>query len=151
MSPCRLCIVIASILFSATLQAGVYRWVDENGVTVYSQVPPPADIQTQKMKAPPPPPVTEKEAWKEVNQDWKRMRDRRDILKEQATADSERAGRTQDEKKNCEIARRTIDELEFSRRKLIKTADGKIQRMSAEDREERLLKAREMQSKYCEQ
>ncbi|MCB1829235.1 MAG: DUF4124 domain-containing protein [Chromatiaceae bacterium] len=151
MSPRRLLLVITSLLLPATLQAGVYRWVDENGVTVYSQVPPPADIQREQMPAPPPPPVTEKEAWKEVNQDWRKMRDRRDIIKEQATADSESAARTQDKKKNCEIAQRTIEELEFSRRKLIKTADGKLQRISAEEREERLVKAREMQSKYCEQ
>ena len=92
MLPHRLSAVITGILLSATIQAGVYRWVDENGVTVYSQVPPPVDVQKKQMEAPPPPPVTEKEAWEEVNQDWKKMRDRQDIVKEQATANSEQHG-----------------------------------------------------------
>jgi len=149
MLPHRLIAIITGILLSATIQAGVYRWVDENGVTVYSQVPPPVGVQKKRIEAPAPPPVTEKEAWEAVNQDWKAMHDRQDIIKEQATADSERAEKTQNEEKNCAIAQRTLEELENSGRKRVKTADGKIQRMSAKERQEQLTKAREMESQYC--
>ena len=149
MLPHRLSVIITGILLSATLQAGVYRWIDENGVTVYSQVPPPVGVQKQQIEAPPPPPVTEKEAWEAVNRDWKAMHDRQDIIKEQATADSEHAEKTQNEQKNCAIAQRTIEQLEYSRRKLVKTADGQIQRMSAKEREQQLTEAREMESQYC--
>ena len=149
MLPHRLSAIITGILLSATIQAGVYRWVDENGVTVYSQVPPPVGVQKKRIDAPVPPPVTEEEAWKAVNQDWKAMHDRQDIIKEQATADSERAEKTQNEEKNCAIAQRTLEELENSGRKRVKTADGKIQRMSAKEREQQLTKAREMESQYC--
>ena len=150
MLPYRLCVIIAGILFSVTVQAGIYRWVDENGVTVYSQFPPPADVEKKKIDAPSPPPVTEEEAWKEVNQDWKKMQDRQDIIKEQAIADSERGQKEQDEQKNCDTAQRMIEQLENSRNKRMRTADGKTIRTSAEEREEQLLKAREMEEKYCD-
>ncbi|MCP4287673.1 MAG: DUF4124 domain-containing protein [Gammaproteobacteria bacterium] len=146
----RLGALIAGILLSATIQAGVYRWVDENGVTVYSQVPPPAAIEKKQMETQPPPPNTEQEAWEEVNQDWKKMRDRQDLLKEQATADSENAERAQAGPKNCDIARRTIEQLKHSYRKVIKNADGNNQIMPTAERRKQLDKAYEMEEKFCE-
>ena len=145
----RLSVVISGILISAAIQADVYRWVDENGVTVYSQVPPPADVQKKKIEAPPAPPVTEKEAWSEVNQPWKKMRDREDLIKEQSTADSEQLQKQQAREKNCETAQRSIEELSNADLKFIRKSDGTIERLSADERRKQLSKAREMEKEHC--
>lgn len=149
MQPIHISATLLGILLSATIQAGVYRWVDENGVTVYSQVPPPVEIQKKRMDIPAPPPTTEKEAWQELNHDWKKMRDRQDLVTEQAIADSEQNEKKQAEETNCNIAQRTIEQLDNSLRRLVKTASGYTRPMPASEREERLQKAREMEKKYC--
>ena len=145
----QLSVTVVGLLLSATIQAGVYRWVDENGITVYSQVPPPVEIEKKRMDIPPPPTTTEKQAWEELNGDWKKMRDRQDLIKEQAIAKKEQSGKKQAEEKNCGIAQRTLEQLDNSLRRLVKTADGDTRQMSASEREERLQKAREMKQEYC--
>ena len=149
MMPLRLSAIIAGILLSAALHAGVYRWVDENGVTVYSQVPPPADIEKKLMEAPPPPPVSEEKAWEEVNRDWREMRDRQDVTKEQAIADSEKQEKQQKQEENCETAQRSIKELRNPDIKFIQKRDGTTERLSAKEREKQLSKARDMEEEYC--
>jgi len=149
MLACRLSLIVAGILLSVAIQAGVYRWVDENGVTVYSQVPPPADVQKERIDPTPPSPVSEKEAWKEVNQEWRKMQDRQDITKEQAIADSDQSKKKHDEEKNCSIAQRTLQQLGSSRRNRVRTPEGGVKRMPAKEREDRLREAREMEEKYC--
>lgn len=146
----RATLIALGLLLFTSVQAGVYRWVDQDGVTVYSQVPPPANVATKKIEPPPPPSVTEKEAWQEVNQNWSAMRDRVDVKKEQATADAEQEEKKQKEENNCTVARQTIQHLESSEWQRMRTANGKIKRLTTEEREERLQEAHEMQEKYCE-
>jgi len=147
----RATLITLGLTLSISVHAGVYRWVDKDGVTVYSQVPPPADVETKKIEPPPPPSVTEEEAWQKINQNWGDMRDRVDVKKEQATADAERNDKKQKEETNCNVARQTIQQLESSEWKRMRTADGKVKRLSSEERDERLREAREMEEKYCEQ
>ena len=72
-TPHRLAAVLLGVLFATVGHSGVYRWVDENGVTVYSQVPPPASIDNKKMDLPPPPPPTstEQQAGPGLSQEWR--------------------------------------------------------------------------------
>lgn len=78
------------------------------------------------------------------------MRDRVDVKKEQATADAEQEEKKQKEENNCTVARQTIQHLESSEWQRMRTANGKIKRLTTEEREERLQEAHEMQEKYCE-
>ena len=37
--------ILISVSFALTANADIYKWIDENGVTHYSNTPPPADVQ----------------------------------------------------------------------------------------------------------
>ena len=148
--PFRLSVVVGGIILSAAVHAGVYRWVDENGVTVYSQVPPP-EVETEKKQIdlPPPPGNTQQEPGQNLEQTWRDMRDRQDLTKEQGDADAEHEQRQQAEETNCGIARRTLEQLDNSERRLVKTASGYTREMTDSERKKRLDKAREMEQKFC--
>ncbi len=45
------CVVLGFLTFSA--HAGMYKWVDEEGNTHYTQSPPPDDIEAETIKPPP--------------------------------------------------------------------------------------------------
>ncbi len=49
------------LLMSGMALAGVYRWVDENGKVVYSQMPPPESVKSEKIQVNAPPPATRNE------------------------------------------------------------------------------------------
>ena len=62
-------VLLLLILAVATVGATIYKWVDEKGVTHYSETPPPKQ-KAQKIQAPPPPPSTTTEGGKPAPKTW---------------------------------------------------------------------------------
>ncbi len=72
-----LILIVFTLLISAPLAAKTYRWVDENGVTVYSQKPPPAGPVIE-IKPPPPPAISPEEAQRKLDAQKQRLEDLRE-------------------------------------------------------------------------
>ena len=55
----RSSLLLAACLLAATCagsaSAALYKWTDANGRIVYSDQPPPANVKTEQLRAPPPP------------------------------------------------------------------------------------------------
>ena len=139
--------ILALCCFAAA-EAGMYRWVDENGVTVYSQTPPP-DRQSVSIAAPPPPARNSQDTTGVLEEQMKKFQDRRDLKTEnaerQAETDALQAKRDQD----CQAARHNMTILEGPPRKLISTPDGQYHRLDPEERQEQIDKAQKLIDEYC--
>ncbi len=140
---------LAVNLWFSCAMAETYRWVDENGGTVYSQTPPPGGIPADRIKAPPPPARSANEAWKGLDKQWQEMQDREDAEKEQNVQREADEKRQSEIDSNCLAAKHNLQILESNNRKLIRTPDGVYHRVLPEERQEEIEKARKIIEESC--
>jgi hypothetical protein len=139
-------IILATWLLPAT--AKTYRWVDENGVTQYSQSPPPEGKAT--IIKPPPKPSTPPDAT------MKKLKAQLDAINKEkkgnadakAKADGE-AKNAEIKKQNCENAKKNLATLEQSPRIRMKMDDGSYKMLADEERTAQIEKAKENIKKNC--
>lgn len=129
-------------------QAAMYKWVDENGVTQYSQYPPP-NRKTEVMVPPPPPAEDPDGTQKKLEATLQKQDEQRKAAEtaeqEQAKARDETEIRT----KNCQIARSNLAKLTAGGRKRIVGPDGVATYLTDEDRETKIAEAKQQIEKYC--
>ncbi len=141
-------LLLSALLVTVPALAGIYRWVDENGQTVYSQTPPP-DRNADKIRLALPPSGNPEEAQRRLEEQLQRkddyLEDRelaRDKRKEQQAQQDMRES-------NCAIARKNHANLVAAARRLVKMPDGKYQRLTEEERQIMLQKAQANIDKNC--
>ena len=148
-------ILLASLLALALpAAAAMYKWVDEKGVTHYSETPPPEGTQSKKLDlAPTPPSATT--AHPETAEDWKsrelELRKSR-LRKEHAEAD-EKARAEQDaqgRKNRCITARNRLDVLQGGGGIYHLNERGERVFMSDEERGAEVVKWRAAVKTYCD-
>ncbi len=145
-------IVISTIILSIWLlpaAARTYRWVDENGTTIYSQSPPPNGKATI-IKPPPPSPSQPGETMKklkarldaidETNKKKNEAKDKEDIAAKNAAI----------KRQNCENAKKNLTTLEQHARVRLKGEDGSYKMLSEEERTAQIDKAKEAIKNNCE-
>jgi len=133
---------------STALQAGMYRWVDENGVTQYTQTPPP-NQDADRLRPPPPPAEDPKTARERLDRQLQAVDDRRE---DRDLADAERRKQAEKRKiaeQNCQNARTNLERLDRAGNRLILMPDGNYQRMAEEDRQRRIEEARKVVNENC--
>ncbi len=105
-------LAIAACACAAPAQAAMYKWVDEKGVTHYSESPP-ADGKATKIEVTPTPPS---EPVKPAADEWKQreLESRQKKLQEEMRHDRDQQQAVQ-RKSRCLQARRQIDLLQLER------------------------------------
>jgi hypothetical protein len=148
-------ILLASLLALALpAAAAMYKWVDEKGVTHYSETPPPEGTQAKKIDIAPAPPSGDS-AKPETADDWKtkelEFRQRR-LKKEHAEADEKaKADKTEADRKNrCITAQNKIDVLQGGHGVYRVNENGERVFMSDEERGAEILKWREVAKSSCD-
>jgi hypothetical protein len=124
----------------------MYKWVDQNGVTHFTQEPPPADAKSggkiDVKTQPPNKPAADN--WREREQESKAAKAKQGLAAEQAhqKEESQRA-------KNCARAQDQADT--FSRAGAVYRLNDKGERVYYEDkeREAKLAEAKENMARYC--
>ena len=120
-------ILIAALLLAGvttTAQAAMYKWVDENGVTVYSQTPP-ASAPSTLIKPPPPPAQAPEEAMQRLQQRLQKIADDvedKELAEQKQEKEEKRAEASQT---NCANAQSNLLNLEGNPR--ISRIDGFIE------------------------
>ena len=108
--------VLSLTLFHSCLAAPVYKWVDEKGVTHYSEAPP-RDRKAQEVGVPAPvapadealqPPAAGR--WDDQEREFQRRRIEREEARRKKEAEDTKANR--EAKENCLFAREQLDKLE---------------------------------------
>ncbi len=138
----------AVALACAPVAAKTYRWVDENGVTVYSQSPPPSGTATE-IEPPPPPAVSPEEAWRRLNVQRQMLEDLREDRELEKRLAKEKKAEEERLKRNCEAARRNLAGYIARPHARQKGADGEYRYITEEERQERMRKAREQIKENC--
>jgi hypothetical protein len=116
---------------------GYHLWYDENGQAVYSQFGPPDGRESELVKPPPPPaesPEVARQRLQERQHDFDDTREDKAFLKRRIRS---RARRVRGTRKRCEAARQNLEVLSDRSRQLYRTPDGKVFRMSEEERQKK--------------
>lgn len=143
--------LLCCISLSGAVQAAAYRWVDDDGVTVYSQTPP-ADGRrsevtplpgTSPPRAPSQQPDTQLQ---EIEQYLEDQQEDRKLAKERSEKEQQEAAVNSH---NCEVAKNNLKNLESLGRRLLKTETGEYKRLTEEERQALMQEARDQIQLYC--
>ncbi|MFA7096117.1 MAG: DUF4124 domain-containing protein [Gammaproteobacteria bacterium] len=146
-----LAIALASIPLITPLRsaaAGLYKWVDEQGITHYSQEPP-ATGKVQKIKPPPPPPENAGKAIERLEAQRQELDERRAARLEAARERQEEAKSEEIREAACRQARENLARLEAHNRIALRSPDGNYTYLDEEQRQQRIAEARDLVSNYC--
>jgi len=136
------------LLVSHPLAAKTYRWVDENGVTVYSQKPPPSGPVTE-IKPPPPPAISPEEAQRKLDAQLQTLEDAREDRELEKKETAEKKAETERKKSNCEAAQRNLAGLISRPHARTKGTDGEYSYITEEARQEKIKEAKEHIKENC--
>ena len=128
----------------------LYRWTDENGVTVYSRLPPPGTEATRLTPDSGPSPEESERAEQRIRSLVEQDYDRREEAKRQQQESGEQAERQARRRANCEAARRNQATLEDARVGRVRTAEGELQALSDDVRERYLEETRKVIQENCD-
>lgn len=145
-----LCGLVLGGLLVAPLQADeIYKWVDEDGVTHYSQEPPPSgDATPVGVDAPPDEEVErERREMEETGERLEAQREERREAEEQAQKD---AGEREQREQRCADMRSSLKKLTENRRLLVPDGEGDVRRMPEEERQERVAERRRQIEEKCD-
>jgi len=142
--------VLATVTTPLVATAGIYRWVDESGVTVYSQWPAPT-ADTLPIQAPAGPSAEEQAAAEErLQQQLERLQDAADERKAAAEARAQTAALQEQRASNCTAARTNLETLQSLGPRMVRKADGSYVRMTEEEVTEAIGTARQQIDEYCQ-
>lgn len=145
----RLCLVSAALLLSFSVHAQIYKWIDENGQTNYSQQPPESG-QAETVDVPPPPPINPDEARDEVQELIEQQQ-----AADQAELEAEQQAREQAEQQaalqeNCRIAQENLRSYQNNPGRRVMDQEGNVTRLTEEDRQQKIQEFQEQVELYCQ-
>lgn len=148
MSP-RWMLLLGLLLCAVPLSAGMYKWVDENGVTHYSENPPPGR-KARQIQAPPstdPKPAEPASTWGERELDFRR----RSIEREQAEEKKrgKEAERVALRKEACLDAQHMLEALSIERPIYRMNEKGEREYMADGTRAAAVRRMKENVETYC--
>ncbi len=127
--------------------AEMYKWVDEEGNTHYSQSPPPGDVEVQTIK---PPPKVKSDTAAESQDD---SEDKTDAsgAEDKISAENQAAldKNAEINKRNCEIAKKNLVTVKDNPRVFSTDADGTRRRIGEDERQEKIAAAQKAIADYC--
>lgn len=140
--------LLGSAFLLSAVQAATYRWTDDDGQQIYSQVPPGGGRPYTVIGAPPPAAdaAREQARLEKLRQQQADNREDRELADKEA---AEAAKRQAIIDRNCAAARANIIGLEGSPNRLTRLPDGSVRRMLPEEREAKLAETRAYVEKNC--
>jgi hypothetical protein len=143
--------LLSLTLFHSSLAAPVYKWVDEKGVTHYSEAPP-RDRKAQEVGVQPAPagkasqpPATNK--WDDQEREFQRRRVEREEARRKKEAEDTKANR--EAKENCLVAQEQLHKLERGVPVYSINEKGEREYMDDKARAEELALAKKDIETYC--
>jgi type IV secretory pathway VirB10-like protein len=145
----QICLTLFILLFSFSVSAEIYKWVDENGQTHFSQTPPDSGI-AEKVDVPPPPPIDPEQAQTEVDT---LIEQQQEAEKAEQLAQQEREKAAEEQairEENCRIARSNLTTYQNNPGRRVVDADGNVTRMVEEERQQKMQEFQEQIDLYCQ-
>ncbi|MDZ7787474.1 MAG: DUF4124 domain-containing protein [Halofilum sp. (in: g-proteobacteria)] len=144
-----LCGLALGLVLSAPLQADeIYKWVDEEGVTHYSQQPPPSGDAARVGVDSPPDEELERER-QEMEATGERLEARREERREAERQARTNAAEREQREQRCADLRSSLSKLTENRRLLVPDGEGNVRRLPEEERQERVAERRRQIEEEC--
>lgn len=137
-------LIIGALVCGAATAAKFYRWTDENGVTHYTQTPPPEGVQSKEVRTLGPSSDQDAELERLQQQRQQAEAARQQQAKQQAEAEKEAKTPDQATQERCEQHRKNLEELR--NRPVVRTTDpgtGEVITLDDEDRQKMILETEE--------
>lgn len=141
--------VFACALLVAPAEAAIYKWVDENGQTVYSETPPPKGTAATRLKEAPPPPVDPNAAMESLRNRAEAFDERQEERGEQENETQQSTEREKQIQENCERLRNNLEVLTTNNQVREKTGENQYSVLGEEQRQARIKETRERIQKEC--
>lgn len=133
-------------LFAFNVYAAMYKWVDEDGVTHYTQQPPPPGVEAETIK---PPSDVDTEGAERSLKEREKFLDELSGERNKKREDQEQAQQIERENKEaCGKARQRLQSFQNPRINFV-DEDGNRRRATEEERQRELKKARDYIQENC--
>jgi len=140
------CLVILCLLMPSPSTAEVYKWVDNDGKTNYTQLPPPPGYESETVREAPSPGVAPAPPATELQERFEEEQKERE--NNAAVAGQERKN-AEIMRLNCDAATRNLAVLEQEGQRRYMNADGELLRPTDEERQKLIDQAKQQMKKYC--
>ena len=144
-----LCGLALGLALATPLQAAeIYKWVDDEGVTHYSQQPPPSgDADRVGVDTPPDEEIArEREEMEATGERLEAQREQRREAEQQA---NENAAERERRQQRCADLRASLQKLTENRRLLVPDEEGNVRRLPEEERQQRVAERRRQIEEEC--
>ena len=141
---------LCGLVLSGSIEAALYRWVDDSGTTVYSQSPPPNGqaelIQDGPQGATPEATgAARKRLQRTIEADFDRREERKRVAAEKAKREKAEARR----KRNCTAARQDLDALHAPGPRRVRYPDGTYRVLTSDEAKEERDLAQQQADEFC--
>ena len=136
-----LCVVVSNS------QAALYKWVDADGNTHYTQSPPTGGIEADVIK--PPPKIDTNKALDKLEEQQKYLDGLQEERGKQAKKQQNEEANEAVRKSNCELGKDKLTHLTDIPRIQKVDKDGNVSRLTEEERQAKIKKAQELIDKEC--
>ncbi|MEM7027872.1 MAG: DUF4124 domain-containing protein [Pseudomonadota bacterium] len=134
-------------MFSINSQAEMYKWVDEQGNTHYTQSPPPDDIKAETIK--PPSKVDTDGATKTLEQKKKKVDDLREKRITSAEEKQKAENDIREKEEKCNQAKERLASYQRPRVSL-ENPDGSLRVIPEEERQVEIKKSQGYVTEFCQ-
>jgi len=143
------CLTLILSLFATATFAEIYKWVDKNGQTHYSQQAP-RDIATTVIKTPPPPAIDPNIAQQQIDELINQQKSEDQLRLETQNQQQIDAENKANQERNCKIAQQQLQQYQNNPGRRIMDADGNATRLAEEERQQKIQESQENITKYCQ-
>jgi len=142
--------VLLLLLFSSTSFSDVYKWVDDNGQTHYSQQAP-RDRDAQVIKAPPPPSIAPAIAQEKLKDLIEQQEGTHEEREQQRQLAREEAELNEQNKESCRINRHNLQQHQNNPGRRMIDSDGNVTEANEEQRQEKILEIQQRLDQHCQE
>lgn len=149
--PRHLTALLAALLSCSAADGAMYRWVDENGVTVYSQTAPVGGNAVRIDRQAGPSEAEQEAARVRLQEQLEQAQDAEEAKK---AAEAEAAAQREEAERRftaCEAARHNLETLRNLGPRMVRTPDGEYRRMSEDEVAAGIEQAQNQVEEYCDQ
>lgn len=145
----QVCLALLTVLLSFSVNAEIFKWVDENGQTHYSQTPPESGV-AETIDIPPPPPIASETDENEIETLIEQQQAAEKAEQEaQETAEQE-AEREAQLATNCQVATDNLRGYQNNPGRRVIDEEGNATRPSEEERQQKIQDLQDKIDLYCQ-
>jgi hypothetical protein len=142
------CSIILILAISDSAFAQVYKWVDDEGQTHFSQTPP-ADYDAYVIKTRPSPKVDPAQSQQAVDSMIEQQASDELLQQKNKQQQQQQAEKAEAQSKKCDIAKNNLEKYQNNPNGRIRNADGEYTRIDETDRQAKMDQLKQDIKKYC--